>query len=46
MPVQRLPRYQLLLSEVLQFTQKEDKDSELVTKALAGIKRTTMCIMI
>jgi len=44
MPVQRLPRYQLLLSEVLQFTHKEDKDFDLVTKALAGIKKTTMYI--
>jgi hypothetical protein len=44
MPVQRLPRYQLLLSELLQFTKKEEKDYDLITQALAGIKKTTMYI--
>ena len=33
-PIQRLPRYRLLLREVLRFTEKDDPDLQSIKKAL------------
>lgn len=37
MPVQRIPRYELLLKEALRHTDEQHPDKALLTKALTGI---------
>lgn len=37
MPVQRIPRYELLLREALKHTDERDADKALLSKALTGI---------
>jgi hypothetical protein len=41
MPVQRLPKYELLLQELLKYTPKEHPDYNLLQRALQQIKETT-----